>query len=364
MPPSPASTPPARRAVRAGTRGALLRAVYDENRRVLTGEPAPSPPLPPPRAARAPLLGATLLAALLLVALGLTLWGADRGGARAADATGEGSPLPPGQAETWRPADPEAARTTAALYGLEVRTIVLDPGHGGRDPGAIGPTGVREKDVTLEVALRLGRRLSAHPGLRILLTRDDDVWVSKADRVAFANAHGADLFVSIHANALPDPEVASVETYYFGMTDDEVLLRKAARENQGSGYSMAAFRELVARLGASVKLEESRRLAEAIQQSMLAGHRAVDPGVRDWGVRSAPFVVLLGVEAPSVLAEVTVLTHPPEEARLRDPAHLEALAGFLEAGILRYLQGLPFASSPVALDPPAPLHGRQEEEAR
>jgi len=218
---------------------------------------------------------------------------------------------------------------------------VLDPGHGGRDPGAIGPAGTLEKDVALEVAHRLRRRLERYPGYRILLTREEDAWVTKNDRVAFANENDADLFISLHFNAIADETVASVETYYFGTTTDEATLRKVERENRESGYSMAEFREMVQRLATDIKLEESKRLATDIQASLYANARLTNPAVRNWGVKTAPFVVLLGVKAPSVLAEIACISNPEEEARLNDPEHLERLAAFLEEGIVRYLHQTP-----------------------
>lgn len=353
---------PARRSQGGRDRRALLQGVYDDNLRVLDrvaatpARPSSAPKRRPP--ALSLLGGVGLLLAVVLA--GVVSSDARReaaGGVTAALAT----PSVAAGQQAWALPEPPRRggdRTTADLYGLEVRTIVLDPGHGGRDPGAIGRGGTLEKDVTLEVALRLRRRLARYPGYRILLTREEDTWVTKNDRAAFANDHGADLFISLHFNAIADEAVASIETYYFGSTTDEATLRKVERENRESGYSMAEFREMVQRLATDIKLEESKRLATEIQGSLYANARLTNPAVRNWGVKTAPFVVLLGVKAPSVLAEIACISNPEEEARLRDPEHLENLAAFLEEGIVRYLQPSP---SGTALPTPAPGYATEEE---
>jgi N-acetylmuramoyl-L-alanine amidase len=353
---------PARRSQRGGDRRALLQGVYDDNLKVLDREAA-APRRPPSAPKRRPsalsLVGGVGLLLLAFVLAGVFTSDARQeasGGVSAAQAT----PSVAAGQQAWELPEPRrrGERTTADLYGLEVRTIVLDPGHGGRDPGAIGPAGTLEKDVALEVAHRLRRRLERYPGYRILLTREEDTWVTKNDRAAFANDHGADLFISLHFNAIPDRAVASVETYYFGTTTDEATLRKVERENRESGYSMAEFREMVQRLATDIKLEESKRLATDIQASLYANTRLTNPAVRNWGVKTAPFVVLLGVKAPSVLAEIACISNPEEEARLNSPEHLENLAAFLEEGIVRYLQPSPSGTAPPI---PAPGYATEEE---
>ncbi len=239
----------------------------------------------------------------------------------------------------------------AELFNLQVNTIVIDPGHGGRDPGALGPAGGREKDVTLDVALRLRDRLVRRHGARVLLTRETDTEVPLGERVAFANEHGADLFVSVHVNSIPDAAVAPLETYYFGLQADDTTLRLAHGENAAADYSVAEFNALLQRAGNTVKFQESKELAVAVQQSLVETVRRTNAAASDWGVKAGPFVVLLGVEAPAILAEVAAISNPDEEARLDTDAHRERLARSLEEGIAAYLQDRPPPPAPPLTTP-------------
>lgn len=225
----------------------------------------------------------------------------------------------------------------AQLFGLDAKTIVIDPGHGGRDPGAIGPGGLQEKDVTLQVALLLRERLSKHPGYRILMTRDKDVRISTRERVAFANEQKADLFISIHCNSLGKQQLNIIETYYFGAPADEESLRLAEAENQGSEYLMAEFKGMIKKIGDNFKQQESNALAASIQNTLFRQMKAQDATVVNRGTKMAPFVVLLGADMPSVLAEITCISNPEEEKKLADPAYLEMFAQYLEGGIVGYL---------------------------
>jgi N-acetylmuramoyl-L-alanine amidase len=225
----------------------------------------------------------------------------------------------------------------AALFDLRVKTIVIDPGHGGRDPGAVGPNGLTEAEVTLDVAMRLKRRLEQTHNYRILLTRTADSFVSLRDRVDYANAHDADLFISIHVNDLPVEDVTSIETYYFGTEADGRTLRRAERENQHADYSVAEFNSMLRELGRTMKAQESKDVAVSIQRALYRNIREVNRDVSDWGVKSAPFMVLLGVDAPAVLAEIAVLSNRAEEQKLGSPEYREMLAAFLEEGIAQYL---------------------------
>jgi N-acetylmuramoyl-L-alanine amidase len=223
------------------------------------------------------------------------------------------------------------------LFGLGIRTIVLDPGHGGGDPGAMGPTGVMEKDVTLDIAKRLRERLSKYDDYRVLLTREKDVRVSLRDRVEFSNSSGADLFISIHVNSLPLETLAIVETYFFGPHDDEVSLRVAHRENQGSGYGMGDFKAMIEKIGNTLKTQESRALAKSIQTHLFRNIKRHNKKVVSWGIKTAPFMVLLGADVPSVLSEVSCISNPDEEQRLATKEYRETIAEYLEEGILDYL---------------------------
>ncbi len=231
----------------------------------------------------------------------------------------------------------ETRMTVRSLFGLQVRTIVIDPGHGGRDPGTVGAAGSLEKRITLDIARRLARRLRAGGGYRVLLTRETDETLALQERVEFANRVGSDLFISIHVNALPQRTINLVETYYFGPTEDPATLDVARQENQGSDYPIAGFEALLTELRNTLKWQESRRLALSVQRSLFENGRMEDADLKDWGVKTAPFVVLLGVESPAVLTEVACLTNPEEERKMGDPRHREALAARIQAGIDAYL---------------------------
>jgi N-acetylmuramoyl-L-alanine amidase len=223
------------------------------------------------------------------------------------------------------------------LFGLRARTIVIDPGHGGKDPGAVAPLGTREKDVTLDIARRLRDRLRARPGYEILMTRDDDSTVPLRRRVEFANAVRADLFISIHVNSIPGSDVNVVETYYFGPNSDGASLRLVEQENSGSGYRFSEFKEVLQKLGDTMKLQESRALALSIQDNLYRNKRRQDRGVRNLGIKTAPFVVLLGVDAPSVLSEVACLNNVEEERKLSQESYRDEIAAYLADGITDYL---------------------------
>jgi len=226
----------------------------------------------------------------------------------------------------------------AGLFGLGVKTVVIDPGHGGRDPGATGPNGLSEARVVLEVARRLKSRLEADGDLHVLLTRDADFSRGLRGRVEFANSVNADLFISLHLNWLPQEPVTLIETYYFGLPGDDRAVAVAARENRHSEYSMADFEKITARLGQTLKYQESYRLARRLQQSLYREAESGGNRVTNAGVKTAPFVVLLGADMPSVLAEMTCISNPAEARRLATPAYRDKLAAALAEGIRDYLK--------------------------
>lgn len=238
------------------------------------------------------------------------------------------------------PADFTVARglPLSRAFDLGVKTILLDPGHGGDDTGAIGRGGTREKDVALDIAQRLRRRLQAHGPLEVLLTRDADQTLPLAERVALAHANRADLFVSIHLNFLPNKPINIVETFYFGPGTDAAALELARRENSGATPGMSELRQIIERMETQLRREESPRLAKAIQESLYRNSRRVDAGVIDHGTKRGPFVVLNQAEVPAVLAEVSCLSNAAEEARLATAEHRENIAAYLESGILAYLR--------------------------
>ena len=228
----------------------------------------------------------------------------------------------------------------ADLFNLKVQTIVIDPGHGGIDPGATGQHGLKEKDVTLDIARRLRDKLAASGDYRVLLTREQDRKVFLKERVAFAKKNRADLFISIHINSLP-PGAGSlnyVETYYFGPHTDQRSLDLAEKENHDSDYVMGEFREVIAKIGDTLKTEESKQLASSIHTNLFNDLKRRNRDLINAGSKTGPFMVLLGVEVPSVLVEVSCISNKAEEARLSRPEYRDSVADFLEAGIVEYLQ--------------------------
>jgi N-acetylmuramoyl-L-alanine amidase len=226
----------------------------------------------------------------------------------------------------------------SSLFGLDIKTIVIDPGHGGTDPGAIGAGGTKEKDITLDVALKLKEKLNSVGNYNVLLTRDSDLTLSLAKRVEFAKENKADLFISVHVNALPNKRVNAVETYYFGPPLNAETLQLAEQENKESHYSIAEIDAIIKDIGNTVKRQESEMLAAAIQQSLLKNVRHHDAHVRDFGIKMAPFVVLSQVEVPSVLVEISCLTKKKEEAKLASAQYRRQVAAFIEEGIVAYLE--------------------------
>lgn len=228
----------------------------------------------------------------------------------------------------------------ADLFNLRVQTIVIDPGHGGIDPGATGHQGLKEKDVVLDVARRLRDRLAAPGKYRVLLTRDSDKKVFLKERVAFAKEQRADLFISIHINSLPpgSEHLNYVETYYFGPHADQRSLELAEQENRDSDYLMGDFREVIARIGDTLKTEESRLLADSIHTRLFDSLRRRNPALLDARSKAGPFVVLLGVDVPSVLVEISCLSNKAEETRLSRAEYRDDIANYLEKGIVDYLE--------------------------
>lgn len=221
------------------------------------------------------------------------------------------------------------------LFQLDVKTIVLDAGHGGADPGAITADGLREKDVALDVAERVAGKLRG--GLfRVVMTRRGDETLSLRERARRAREAGGDVFVSIHLNSIPRPDERGIETYYLGPTDDPRVRELARAENRSSGYSLADFRGLLEGVYVGVRQAESRRLAESVQGELLSSLRRHSPGLDDRGVKSAPFVVLIASEMPGILAEVSCVSHAEEARLLRDDAFREAIADALARGVRGY----------------------------
>jgi N-acetylmuramoyl-L-alanine amidase len=225
----------------------------------------------------------------------------------------------------------------SSIFGLNVQTIVIDPGHGGMDPGAIGPMGTKEKDVVLDIARRLRDRLLASGGYNVILTRDGDSAMTLAQRVEMVNSLHADLFISLHVNALPQARANVIETFYYGPPTDEETLRIAEQENRGSGILTSDFENMIKKIGNTFKEQESATLASAIQHSLFTNVKKYDKDTANAGIKIAPFVVLLGVDAPSVLVEISCISKKQEELKLNLPAYREEITSFLAEGTTRYL---------------------------
>ena len=226
-----------------------------------------------------------------------------------------------------------------------VQTIVIDAGHGGRDPGAFGVGGLREKDVTLRLAKALGEKLSAR-GFAIVYTRDDDRSIGLEERTAIAESVGGDLFVSLHANSAPRRSVAGIETYYLDANHERHSLGVAARENGILPSQVDALQRTVAKLRVSEVSVHSRRVANAVHQQMLAGLAGHYGEVNDLGVKKGPFYVLFLSNMPAILVEAGFLTNRGEARRLRDVDYLDDLAQQITIGLTRYRD----ASATVALE--------------
>ncbi len=249
---------------------------------------------------------------------------------------------PPGNGVSITPAAPteSGARTLTRALGLKIGRIVVDPGHGGHDTGTIGPTGLSEKDLVLDVALRLKKLIDRNKESDVILTRSDDNFIPLEERTAIANEKAADLFISIHANASHDRSARGIETYYLNFTSSPEALEVAARENATSQESVHELQDLIKKIAMTEKVEESHEFANQIQHEVHARLAKAAVAQRDRGVKKAPFVVLIGANMPSVLAEISFLTNPRDERALKRPEHRQKIAQALYEGILRYVNTL------------------------
>jgi N-acetylmuramoyl-L-alanine amidase len=227
----------------------------------------------------------------------------------------------------------------AAQLGLRVRTVVLDPGHGGKDPGA-SSNKVLEKNITLQLAKLVQAKLRRYlPDCKVLLTRSKDVFIPLEERTAFANTKEADLFVSIHVNAAPSDKLNGIETYFLNLATDEESMRVAARENATTQRSLNDLQAILNDLMLNSKINESNRLARMVQKEMLTSVRSKYK-VTDLKVKQAPFYVLIGARMPAVLCEVGFVTNSNERSRLSSEAYLNLLADGIAKGIVKYNDGL------------------------
>jgi N-acetylmuramoyl-L-alanine amidase len=242
------------------------------------------------------------------------------------------------------PPDPPVANragsySLARQLGLGARRIVIDAGHGGHDPGTIGRRGLQEKELVLDVALRLDRLVRQDLGAEVVLTRSTDVFIPLEERTGIANSRGADLFLSIHANASRNARARGIETYFLNFARTPHAEEVAARENAISAATLKDLQNLVKAIATNTKIDESRDFAAAVHESVVAGVRQQHE-VADRGVHTAPFYVLIGANMPAVLAEIAFVSNPEDEKRLRSPEYREVLARSLLRGVKTYLEAL------------------------
>jgi N-acetylmuramoyl-L-alanine amidase len=232
----------------------------------------------------------------------------------------------------------------ARQLGLEISRIVIDPGHGGKDKGAIGPNNTYEKDIVLAVAKQLKPLLEKKTGCEVILTRTRDVFLSLEQRTAIANTNKADLFISIHANAHSDRSKHGVETYFLNLAKDQESARVAALENATSTRKISDLESILKDLLLNTKVDESARLAGQVQSNLIGRLKTDYDSVRDLGTKQAPFYVLMGAEMPSILIETSFISNPVEEERLKNRKFQKCLAESICNGIQSYMEGIRTAS--------------------
>ncbi|MCF8055684.1 MAG: N-acetylmuramoyl-L-alanine amidase [Desulfocapsa sp.] len=225
----------------------------------------------------------------------------------------------------------------AQQLGLGVRKIVVDPGHGGKDPGASG-FGLKEKDLVLEIAKKLAPVLEEQTGAQVTLTRTKDIFIPLEERTAIANTNGGDLFISLHINAHPSEKVHGLETYYLNLSTNAEAMRVAAFENSISTHQMSDLQDILSDIMKNSKIDESSRLAGFVHNSLCNGMEDTQKThFKNLGVKQAPFYVLIGAEMPAILIEIAFITNPEESDRLNTDAFLDIIAGKIAEGVRRYI---------------------------
>ncbi len=233
----------------------------------------------------------------------------------------------------------ETESLTRAL-GLKIHRVVIDAGHGGHDTGTIGAGGLLEKDLVLDVALRLGKLIEQRMGAEVVYTRSDDTFIPLQERTRIANESHADLFLSIHANSSPQRSATGVETYYLNFTTSQSALELAARENSSSDQTVFELKDLLQKIALQDKIEESREFGACVQKALYNASLRIDARSKDRGVRKAPFVVLIGASMPSVLAEIGFISNPHDASALRKNETRRRIAEALYQGVSQYANSL------------------------
>ena len=236
-------------------------------------------------------------------------------------------------------------QSQAMQVGQGIKKIIIDPGHGGKDPGTCSPSGLKEKDIVLDVALRVAKALREKPGYEVILTRDRDVFIPLEERTAIANAKEADLFLSIHVNAAPNHEARGIETYVLDLASNKDAMRLAAMENATSAKQISDLQSILLDLMQNSKINESLKLAGLVQEGMVTGLNKKFSAVSNLGVKKAPFVVLIGAQMPAVLTEIAFLSNPEEEKRLKDETYLAGVANHIASGVAQYVESMSLANN-------------------
>jgi N-acetylmuramoyl-L-alanine amidase len=245
------------------------------------------------------------------------------------------------------------ATLTRAL-GLKIGRIVIDAGHGGHDTGTIGPTGLMEKDLCLDVALRLGKIIQQRlPSADVVYTRSDDTFIPLEERTHIANEAKADMFISIHANSSQDLGARGIETYYLNLKGSAEAMEVAARENATDDQGIHELQDLVKQIARTEKIDESKEFAEDVQDSLAKRVQKAAKPVKNRGVRKAPFVVLIGADMPSILTEISFLSNATDEKMLKQPEHRQRVAEGIYQGVASYLQSLNSMGVNQTTSPPA-----------
>ncbi|MCD6296636.1 MAG: N-acetylmuramoyl-L-alanine amidase, partial [Deltaproteobacteria bacterium] len=235
---------------------------------------------------------------------------------------------------------PEKTASLARQLGLNVRRIVIDPGHGGKDPGCNVRGGVREKDIVLSMARLLAKKIKEKIGCEVVLTRTKDTFISLERRTAIANMKKADLFISLHVNAHKNRKIWGLETYFLNMATDERAVMVAARENATSEKNISDLQTILNDLMLNTKIHESSRLAHEVQKGMVSRIKKRYKRSKSLGVKQAPFYVLIGAQMPAILVETGFLTNPTEKKRLMSKKYQENVAEGICAGIRAYIKSI------------------------
>jgi len=248
--------------------------------------------------------------------------------------------LKPAEPDTPQPPEPSSSGySLARQLGLGIQTVVIDPGHGGLDPGCLGMGGEKEKDLVLDISLKLQKLLVA-AGLNVIMTRESDIFMPLEKRTVLANQKKADLFLSVHANASFNRQRTGIETFYLNFSPDPSVNEVAARENATSTKTLGEMTDILKKIAQNSKIMESRDLAEKVQRNLVQYLSKFYHEVKDLGAKGGPFWVLIGGDMPSVLVEVSHLSNSAEEARMKDETYRQRIAAGIVEGLLTYRQSL------------------------